>query len=162
MGFLVMHRVLLDDLLEEKNCQIQSWRCSVADASGCGPHRDNNFVRLDVKPKCHGSYPVRGCQSVDERNVYGFGPRIERGEARGDGAERCRWVVERRGLPLPLLEQTLPFAAVGRVPGEASFSRQNGSRCGHVDADGQKLALAIFQLSRSFSTWTGIKVAMNL
>ena len=56
---------------------------------------------------------------MDERNVYGIGPRIERGEARGAKGERCRWVVERKGLPLPLLEQTLPFAAVGRVPGWA-------------------------------------------
>ena len=38
-------------------------------------------------------------------------------EARGAKGERCRWVVERKGLPLPLLEQTLPFSPVGWVTG---------------------------------------------
>ena len=84
------------------------------------------LCRLDLKPKCHGSYPVRGCQIVDERNVYAFwSPKCEGhfepfdGEARGAEAQRCRWFVERRGLPLPLLDQTLPFAPFGWVPGWA-------------------------------------------
>ena len=134
MVFFVVHRVFVDWPPEREKCQFLPWRCSVAGASGCEPHQDNDFVVSISNP-----IATRRTQQEDarcpfvavERNASGVGPEI-------------------RGTAFLLLEQALPIAAFGRVPGEASFSRQNGSRCEHVDADGQNSALAIFQLSRSF------------
>ena len=79
--FLVMHRVLLDDLLEEKNCQFLPWRCSVTDASGCGPHRDNDFVVSISNPNATGRTQPEDARCpfvVDERNTSEIGPHIER------------------------------------------------------------------------------------
>ena len=109
-----------------KNCQFLPWRCSVTGASGCEPHRDNDFVVSISNPNATGRTQPEDarCPFVAvERNTSEIGPEI-------------------RGTAFFLLEQALPIAAVGRVPGEASFSRQNGSRCEHVDADGQNFAPA--------------------
>ena len=102
---------------------------------------------------------------MDERNVYGIGPRIERGEARGAKCERCRWVMEKERFATPSVgaNSSVRGRWKGSRLGGASFSRQNGFRCEHFDADGQNLAPAKISLEpQCWATDTDIKVAMKL
>ena len=130
MVFFVVHRVFVDWPPEREKCQFLPWRCSVAGASGCEPHRDNDFVVSISNPNATGRTQPEDARFpyvAVEWNASGVGPEI-------------------RGTAIYLLEQALPIAAFGRVPGEASFSRQNGFRCEHFDADGQNLAPAKISL----------------
>ena len=67
VGFLVMHRVFLVGLLEGRiahfHCGDALWQMRLF----------VGHIEITILSKCHGSYPVRGRQSVDERNVYGIG-----------------------------------------------------------------------------------------
>ena len=119
------------------------------------------LCRLDLKPKCHGSYPVRGCQIVDEQNVCAFGPRNARDIS---SPSMGRPVVPKvcgheRSAP-PLLDQTLPFAPFGWVPGVVVQASRD--RMDHFDADGHNLALQDAFEPQFFATRTDIKVAMGL
>ena len=124
----VVHRVTVDWPPERNNCQFQLWRCSVAGASGCEPHRDNDFVVSISNQNATGRTQPEdaSCPSVAvERNTSEIGPRNSRDSILFVGAsssDRGFWKGSRLG--------------------GASFSRQNGSRCEHVDADGQNLAPA--------------------
>ena len=154
MVFFAVHRVLLVGLLEERiahfHCGDALWRMRLVVS-----HIEMTMLSSRSQTQMPWVVPARE-QIVDERNVYGIGPRIER------GIRALPW----RGPVVPELSDddglwkgevcTLSVGAnsfvlarwMGYRLGGASLSRQNGVRCEHVDSDGQKLFIRAAVLTR--------------